>query len=107
MGPFRRPLAGWVPVRLAAMPGRLNRLSVLFRIFLLIPCQIVQGVLAYGALTVFQFVSWVIVLVKGQLPDSIYQALSAVLRCIWQRRRAHTDSKQVGVVWPVPNSTRM
>src|ERR1700760_2995918 len=51
------------PVRLAAMPGRLNRLSVLFRIFLLIPCQIVQGVLAYGALTIFQFVSWVIVLI--------------------------------------------
>src|SRR5256885_210899 len=62
------------PVRLAAMPGQLNRLSVLFRIFLLIPCQIVQTVIAYGALTIFQLVSWVIVLVKGQLPDTIYQA---------------------------------
>jgi uncharacterized protein DUF4389 len=68
------------PVRLAAMPGRLNRLSVLFRIFLLIPGQIVQTVIAYGALTVFQLVSWVIVLIKGQLPDTIYQAMSAVLR---------------------------
>jgi hypothetical protein len=68
------------PVRLVAMPGRLNRLSVLFRIFLLIPCQIVQVVIAYGALTIFQFVSWVIVLIKGQLPDTIYQAMAAVLR---------------------------
>jgi hypothetical protein len=68
------------PVRLAAMPGRLNRLSVLFRIFLLIPCQIVQWVIAYGALTIFQFASWLIVLIKGQLPDTIYQAMSAVLR---------------------------
>jgi Domain of unknown function (DUF4389) len=68
------------PVRLAAMPGRLNRLSVLFRIFLLIPCQIVQTVIAYGALTIFQFASWLIVLIKGQMPDTIYQAMSAVLR---------------------------
>lgn len=68
------------PVRLAAMPGRLNRLSVLFRVFLLIPCQIVQTVIAYGALTVFQFASWLIVLIKGQLPDTIYLAMAAVLR---------------------------
>jgi hypothetical protein len=68
------------PVRLAAMPGRLNRMSVLFRIFLLIPCQIVQTVIAYGALTIFQFASWLIVLIKGQMPDTIYQAMAAVLR---------------------------
>ena len=68
------------PVRLAAMPGQLNRLAVLFRIFLLIPCAIVNGVVTYGALTVFQFVSWLIVLITGRMPDTIYQALSAVLR---------------------------
>jgi hypothetical protein len=68
------------PVRLAAMPGELNRLAVLFRIFLLIPCGIVNAVVTYGALTVFQFVSWLIVLITGRMPDTIYQALSAVLR---------------------------
>jgi hypothetical protein len=68
------------PVRLATMPGQLNRLAVLFRIFLLIPCAIVNGVVTYGALTVFQFVSWLIVLITGRMPDTIYQALSAVLR---------------------------
>jgi hypothetical protein len=68
------------PVRLAVMPGRLNRLAVLFRFFLLIPCWIVQAVVTYGALTIFIFVTWLIVLIRGQMPDSIHQALAAVLR---------------------------
>jgi hypothetical protein len=68
------------PVRLAVAPGQLNRLAVLFRIFLLIPCWIVQAVVTYGALTIFLFVTWLIVLVKGQMPDAIYQGLAAVLR---------------------------
>lgn len=37
------------PVRVAVAPGRLNRLAVLFRFFLLIPCGIVVTVLSYGA----------------------------------------------------------
>jgi hypothetical protein len=68
------------PVRLAVMPGRLNRLAVLFRFFLLIPCWIVQAVVSYGALTIFMFVTWLIVLSTGQMPDAIHQGLAAVLR---------------------------
>jgi len=68
------------PVRLAVMPGRLNRLAVLFRFFLLIPCWIVQAVVTYGALTIFMFVTWLIVLIRGQMPDSVHQALASVLR---------------------------
>jgi hypothetical protein len=34
----------------------------------------------YGALTVFLFVTWLIVLIRGQMPDAIHQALAAVLR---------------------------
>lgn len=69
------------PVRLAVPAGqRLNRAAVFFRFYLLIPAWIVVSVLSYGALTLFQFVSWLIVLVNGQLPDTIYQALSSVLR---------------------------
>ena len=68
------------PVRLAVTPGRLNRLAVLFRFFLLIPCWIVQAVVSYGALTIFMFVTWLIVLVTGQMPDPIHQGLAAVLR---------------------------
>ena len=68
------------PVRLSVAPGRLNRLAVLFRFFLLIPAWIVQAVVTYGALTIFLFVTWLIVLIRGQMPDSIHQALAAVLR---------------------------
>jgi hypothetical protein len=68
------------PIRVAVRPGRLNRLAVLLRFFLLIPAWIVQAVVAYGALTVVQFVSWLIVLISGQMPYTLYQALAAVLR---------------------------
>lgn len=69
------------PVRVAVTPGQqLNRAAVFFRFFLLIPCWFVQTFVTYGALTVFQLVNWLIVLVKGQPPAAIYQALSAVLR---------------------------
>jgi hypothetical protein len=68
------------PVRLAVTSGRLNRLAVLFRFFLLIPCWIVQAVVSYGALTIFMFVTWLIVLVTGQMPDAIQQGLASVLR---------------------------
>ncbi len=68
------------PVRVAVRPGRLNRLAVLFRFFLLIPVWIVQTVVAYGAFTIVQFVSWLIVLITGQMPAALYEAFSAVLR---------------------------
>src|SRR6516165_6627805 len=65
------------PIRVAVRPGRLNRLAVLFRLFLLIPVLIVQVVVSYGAFTIVQFVSWLIVLISGQMPDSLYQAMAA------------------------------
>jgi Domain of unknown function (DUF4389) len=68
------------PVRVAVMPGRLNRLAVLFRFFLLIPCWIVQAIVAYGAFTIVQFASWLIVLISGQMPEALHQALAAALR---------------------------
>ena len=68
------------PVRVAVMPGRLNRLAVLFRVFLLIPCWIVTAVLVNGAFTIVLFVSWLIVLISGQMPVALYQALAAALR---------------------------
>src|SRR5215469_721913 len=68
------------PIRVTVRPGRLNRLSVLFRIFLLIPAWIVQSVLSYGAFTIVQFVSWLIVLISGRMPDALYRALASALR---------------------------
>jgi hypothetical protein len=68
------------PIRVAVRPGQLNRLAVLFRFFLLIPAWIVSSVVSYGAFTLVQFVSWLIVLISGRMPDNLYQALAAVLR---------------------------
>jgi len=68
------------PVRVAVAPGPLNRLAVLFRFFLLIPCGIVATILGYGAFTLVQLVSWLIVLITGRMPDPLHQALTAVLR---------------------------
>jgi hypothetical protein len=68
------------PVRVATAPGRLNRLAVLFRIFLLIPCGIVTMVLSYGAFTIVAVVSWLVVLIAGRMPEPLHQALAAALR---------------------------
>jgi hypothetical protein len=69
------------PVRIAVSPGQeLNRAAVFFRFYLLIPAWIVTSVISYGALTVFQFANWLIVLVNGQMPTTVHQALSSVLR---------------------------
>jgi hypothetical protein len=68
------------PVRVAVAPGRLNRLAVLFRYFLLIPCWIVAGILAYGAFTIVAIVSWLIVLIAGRMPEPLHAALAATLR---------------------------
>jgi hypothetical protein len=68
------------PIRVAMRPSRLNRLAVLFRFFLLIPVWIVEAVVSYGAFTIVQLVSWLIVLISGEMPASLYQALAAALR---------------------------
>ncbi len=68
------------PVQVTAIPGRLNRVAVLFRYFLLIPCWLVLGLVGLGAFTVVQVVSWLIVLISGQMPDALHQSVAAVLR---------------------------
>jgi hypothetical protein len=68
------------PVRIALRPGRLNRLAVFFRLILAIPAAVVAMLLLWGACTVVLFVTWVIVLVAGRMPETLYAALAAVLR---------------------------
>jgi len=68
------------PIRVAVRPGRLNRLAVLFRFFLLIPAMVVQAVVTFGAYTIGLFVTWLIMLISGRMPDALYQALAAILR---------------------------
>ncbi len=69
------------PVRVAIPPaGPLNRLAVLFRLILAIPAAIVSALLVWGGWTIVLFVTWLIVLVTGTMPTSLYQAYAAVLR---------------------------
>jgi Domain of unknown function (DUF4389) len=71
---------GPYPIRIATLPGTLNRLAVLFRFILIIPAGLVVMVLSYGAFTIVAFVTWLIVLITGRMPDALYQALAAALR---------------------------
>ena len=69
------------PVRVAIPPpGPLNRLAVLFRIVLAIPAAIVSALLVWGGWTIVLFITWLIMLVTGTMPASLYQAYAAALR---------------------------
>jgi hypothetical protein len=69
------------PVRVAIPePQRLNRFEVFFRCILVIPAGIVAGIVVWGASTLMAFIAWLIALVAGQLPPSLYLAYVAVIR---------------------------
>ena len=67
------------PVRLAVSPGRLSRLTVLFRLFLAIPALVVVTLLGNG-LPLVTFAGWLTALVTGRLPSRLHQAFAATLR---------------------------
>jgi hypothetical protein len=70
------------PVRLAAGPGQLSRLTVLFRVLLAIPAAIVSILLTSGLTTIVILVAWLTALIAGRLPASLHQAFAAVLRYV-------------------------
>ncbi len=68
------------PVQVAVPPPTdLNRLAVLFRLFLAIPAGIVSSVLSTGAF-VISIASWFSIVVTGQMPPPLYEAVRASLR---------------------------
>ncbi|MFC9176544.1 MULTISPECIES: DUF4389 domain-containing protein [Streptomyces] len=67
------------PVQIDVRPTALNRLAVLFRIFLMIPAAIVQSLAIYGWWALC-FVWWVITLVLGRMPRPLFEATAATLR---------------------------
>jgi Domain of unknown function (DUF4389) len=71
---------GPYPVQLAVSAGRLNRLTVAFRLILAIPAAIVSTLLTSGFATIVVFIAWLTVLFAGRLPASLHQAFTAVLR---------------------------
>ncbi|MFJ9520811.1 DUF4389 domain-containing protein [Kitasatospora sp. NPDC101801] len=67
------------PVRIEVRPGELNRLAVFFRIILVIPAAIIQGVLGLGWWAV-SFISWLVVLFLGRMPRPLFEATAAIVR---------------------------
>jgi hypothetical protein len=67
------------PVRVELAPGRLNRLAVLFRLFLVIPAQILASLVLVGY-EVAAFFIWLVVLLLGRVPGSLFDATTALLR---------------------------
>jgi hypothetical protein len=84
--PFRLSAEDY-PVGVALAPGRLNRLAVLFRLFLAIPASILSG-LAVAGWAVAGLVIWLVVLVAGRVPGPLFDATTAVLR-YWMRYNAY------------------
>ncbi|WP_405783521.1 DUF4389 domain-containing protein [Streptomyces sp. NBC_00859] len=87
--PFALTPARAYPVRIEVRPGRLNRLAVLFRIILMIPAAIVQGLFVSGWYAV-SFVSWIVVLILGRMPRPLFEATAALLR-FTMRYNAYTS----------------
>jgi hypothetical protein len=88
--PFSMENDDTYPVRVTALPGRLNRWAVFFRAILAIPALIVQNLVYYGTFTIMAVITWLIVLVMGRMPVPLFQAMSAAIR--YQARVAgYTD----------------
>ncbi|MFI8434587.1 DUF4389 domain-containing protein [Streptomyces sp. NPDC079020] len=67
------------PARIEVRPTDLNRLAVLFRVFLMIPAAVVQGLAVAGWFAV-SFVWWLVTLILGRMPRPLFEATAAVLR---------------------------
>ncbi|MGO9030097.1 MAG: DUF4389 domain-containing protein [Acidimicrobiales bacterium] len=79
--PFSLQPSAEYPVDIWVESGRLNRLSVLFRIVLVIPAGIVAALLYYG-LAIFSIVVWVATLVAGQPPRAFFEGIAAAIRYV-------------------------
>ena len=69
------------PVRPIFPPtGPLNRWAVFFRLILVIPAEIFYTIVAYGLTIPLIVITWVIVLIRGRMPASLYSVYSALVR---------------------------
>ena len=57
----------------------MNRWAVLFRYLLAIPAGIAAGLVSIG-MSIFWIVAWVATLIKGEMPQSMYEANAATIR---------------------------
>jgi hypothetical protein len=77
--PFAFTAPGY-PVRIALPPpGRLNRAAVLFRLILLIPAYVVNTLIS-GGWSLLSIIFWLIVLITGRMPPTLFLATAAAQR---------------------------
>ncbi|WP_328890865.1 DUF4389 domain-containing protein [Streptomyces sp. NBC_00316] len=67
------------PVLIEVRPTALNRLAVFFRLILMIPAAVVQGLASTGWWAL-SFVWWLITLILGRMPEPLFEATAATLR---------------------------
>lgn len=67
------------PVQIEVRPTDLNRLAVFFRLLLMIPAAVVQG-LAMSGWWALSFIWWLITLILGRMPRPLMEATAAVVR---------------------------
>jgi hypothetical protein len=69
------------PVRpILPAPGQLNRLSVLFRLILAIPAAVFAQIVNYGLTVPLIIAMWVVVIVTGRMPPTLYTTYAALVR---------------------------
>jgi hypothetical protein len=61
-------------------PGELNRVAVLFRIILAVPAWIFRSIVSYGLTAPLLVVMWVVILIRGSMPSTLYTTYAAYLR---------------------------
>ncbi|MEV7236918.1 DUF4389 domain-containing protein [Streptomyces sp. NPDC051020] len=67
------------PVQIALRPTELNRLAVFFRLILMIPAAVVQG-LATSGWWALSYIWWLITLILGRMAQPLFEASAATLR---------------------------
>jgi len=76
------------PVSVTISPGRLNQAAVFFRLVLIFPAWVVATILWYGLGPILMIPIWLIVLIRGRMPQPLYEAIAACLR-YWARMKAY------------------
>jgi Domain of unknown function (DUF4389) len=77
--PFTLGAAEGYPVRIALRAEHLNRLAIFFRLILLIPAAILEGIATAGW-WVLGILWWLITLIAGRMPRPLFEATAAVQR---------------------------
>jgi hypothetical protein len=76
------------PVFVRISPGRLNPAAVFFRLVLVFPAWVVATIIWYGLGPILMIPTWLIVLIRGRMPQPLYEAIAACLR-YWARMKAY------------------